>query len=214
MFSTFEATSGSALGLRAVQGPQLGVDVEQPVLALDQSCIGRVGDLGQSALLREQLAEIRSRQVVAEQVVPERCVDPVAGLAVEVDGPLETRTGRRRMIRPAQHCGSTRLCCRMRSERRTALDLRVGCDRHFQHLAGKRRSDGGFHLHRLEHGDGITGRDDVAGFDQRAHDQRRPVGPHDESVLAVDEVRTMSDLDTETGGGRRHHQLGGDGRRR
>ena len=82
---------GVALGLRAVQRTELGVDVEQPVLTGQQVGVAPVGDLGEPALHREQAAQRRRRQVVAEQVVAEWLVDAVARLARRVDASFEAR---------------------------------------------------------------------------------------------------------------------------
>ncbi len=82
---------GLGLGLRAVQRTQLGVDVEQPVLAREQRGIVGIGDLGETPLLGEQLAQLTGRQVVAEQVVTERRVHAIAGLARGIDTDPQAR---------------------------------------------------------------------------------------------------------------------------
>jgi hypothetical protein len=72
-----------------VQGAEVGVDVEQAVLARHQRGVGRVGDLGQPALLGEQTPHRLRGEVEPEQVLTEWSVDAVARLAGEVGALLQ-----------------------------------------------------------------------------------------------------------------------------
>ena len=91
-------------------------------------------------------------------------------------------------------------------QRRTAVDLHVAGDEHLRHGAGDRRRDGDLHLHRLDDGDPIARRDDVAGTDVDADDEGGRRRPQDAGVVTGEAVRDAVDLDEMVGAiNRRHH---------
>ena len=91
-------------------------------------------------------------------------------------------------------------------QRRTAVDLHVARDEHLRHGAADRRRDGDLHLHRLDDGDPVARRDDVAGTDVDADDEGGRRRPQDAGVVTGEAVGDAVDLDEVVGAvDRRHH---------
>ena len=92
-------------------------------------------------------------------------------------------------------------------QRRTAVDLNVAGDEHLGHRSADRGGDGDLHLHRLDDGNPVAGRHDVARGHVDADDEGGRRSAQDAGVVAGEAVGDAVDLD-EVGGAvdRRHHR--------
>lgn len=187
-----ERVLGVGLGAWTVKAHDLGVEVEEAVLAGQQSPIRGRADLTEPALLHQETVEHGWVQVIPEEETVQRAVHAFAQWLVGVGLGLETaqvdrlRTG-----------GEVSLGLFDPQQRRAGAHLGVGDDFDRGHLTGVGRSDCRLHLHRLEHRHRVTGGHHVTGCDRYRDHERRPPGAHDPAVLAVDAVGPVVDDDAE-----------------
>ena len=173
------AVEGLGLGAGPVEGSEVGEEVEQLALGLEQVGVigGELG--GQRRLPFEQGFEGLRVAVVAEEVVAQARVDPAGVLArgravggresAQVDrrGPLP-RAGRGRLGTELEVLGGPVVVGSLDpQEGRTALDLGVTRDRERRHESVERGRYGGNHLHRLEDGQRLPGDDVLARSDEQ-----------------------------------------------
>ena len=167
------------VGVRAVERAHVGVDAEQPLLAL------AVG--GRCAQLLDDPARLARRDVVAEHEPGQALEAADVGLGVLERHALAFGRGRRVL---------ERLDLQQRAARD---DVHVGSGEHLPHAAVDRRRQRRLHLHALGHGHHVAGLHLVALADRDRHHHAGRVAADEAALVARDAMGHAVDLDEQVG---------------